>query len=224
VSERDRADTAEEPPHTRADAAVPADKPWLADLSALNRFAWRNLVRGVADRRAPLRNVQIGVVDHSGLPSVSTVVLRAASGDRATLTLYTDARSHKFAALQRDPRAAVHGYDDRQKLQLRLTGTCVIAQGAQAAGEWDRLGQGARAPFVQQTSPGQTVADPAQVATQSADTEMCVPGTFSCVTVQVLTLEVLVLDKHGHRRARFHFAPSVDGAAAVMESASWLAP
>lgn len=184
------------------------------DLNETLAEAFRLLARGVADRRSPFHTPTLATLASDGAPSLRTLVLRGFDAPTRTLRLHTDARSTKFAELQRDPRAALHGYDAGAHIQLRLTGEATLHSGdAEAEAAWARATPNSRLVYAQEAAPGTPVADPA-LPPFTGDARV----HFATIALRFHSLEWLWLAASGHRRARFTW----DGE--VRTGAEWRAP
>lgn len=198
-----------------------ADAPRLDDLDATLRQAWRLLARGVADRRCALHTVQLATIGLDGAPRLRTVVLRGVDAQAGVLRIHTDARSAKIAELAADPRAALHGYDARAKVQIRIDGRMAShADDAVADAAWAATGAGSRMTYRAAIAPGAGIdhpalADPAP-ATDDNDPDAG-RSVFRALTLTAARLEWLHLAAGGHRRAAF----VRDGA---LWRGQWLAP
>lgn len=199
------------PEPTRRSAPIP---PWYDDLDGSLAEGWGLLVRGAVDRRSPMHTVAVATVDAEGLPSVRTVVLRAADPSRWRIRFHTDARSRKVAELARRPTVAVLAYHPAAKIQLRLTGRVRVLAGRDAAPIWAQVTPHGRQCYRVAKAPGEPIASPAEGALLDADGQ----DRFRAVEVDVDSIEWLYLAAAGHRRARFRRDP--DGHIA----GEWLVP
>ncbi len=192
-----------------------APRPGFADdLDETLAEAFRLLARGVADRRSSFHTPTLATIAADGAPSLRTLVLRGFDAPSRTLRLHTDARSAKFAELERDPRAALHGYDAGAHIQLRLTGEATLHSGdAEADAAWARATPNSRLVYAQEAAPGTALTDPA-LPPFTGDARV----HFATVALRFHSLEWLWLAASGHRRARFTW----DGEART--GAEWRAP
>ena len=91
------------------------------DIAAFLDLGWQRLTRGVADRRAAARHPAFATVSPDGLPEARTVVLRGASRSDGTVEVHTDGGSDKIASLKANPHAQLMIWDEKPKLQIRLS-------------------------------------------------------------------------------------------------------
>jgi len=170
--------------------------PWACALNTLFAEAWRRLVRGVHDRRAPARHPTLATVSPQNLPQLRTVVLRAVDTEAATVRLFTDLHSSKVSDLRTTPKAALHVWDNGARLQLRLHADVRILTGAEVASLWARLSEAARRSYGGHPPPGQPIAD-ALAFDRTPD-----QAAFAVLHLVVMEMDILHLGSK-HRRARF---------------------
>jgi hypothetical protein len=185
------------------------------DLGAVVASAFRLFARGVADRRSAFRTPSVATVGADGAPRVRTMVLRGFDAQARRLTLHTDRRGEKFGDIMRMPCVAVHVYDARAAIQIRLGATARLhVDDAVARAAWQRGLPASRACYAIEPAPGRSVAAPpaAPVFSEAGF------ANFAVLAVEFDTLEWLWLHHAGHRRARFEWA--ADGGC----GASWLVP
>lgn len=190
------------------------------DLAETRAHAWRQLARGVRDRRSPFHTPTVATIGLDGRPRLRTVVLRGVDATGGRVRFHTDARADKVAELAADPRIALHAYDPSGKFQVRLEGRAVLH-------DTDRVGEEAwlasrvqsRACYATMPAPGSTIELPDAFALPRDEAEIAAGRpNFVAVEIVVETLETLYLLHDGHRRARFRLG---DGQGT---EATWLVP
>jgi pyridoxamine 5'-phosphate oxidase len=132
--------------------------PWAADLSDLYAQVWTRLLRGVRDRRAPMRHPTLATVTPDGKPQARTVVLRVADKSSGTLDIHTDLQSSKVADLRATPFAALHVRDTAAHPQMRLEATVTILTGAAVAATWAEVPDASRQSYGGLPAPGEPIA------------------------------------------------------------------
>jgi hypothetical protein len=180
----------------------------MSDLAAFHDRAWDVLRRGVADRDAAARVMALATVADGG-PEVRSVILRAADGAAGTVDVHTDARSAKVAALRTRPQAAGVVWDPVTRVQVRLSGEVAVLQGAEVAGDWDRVPRSARVSYGNTPAPGSPIAGQEDYAPGEG------AGVFAVLRLSVAWIDVLHLGDM-HRRALFRRADGWQG--------QWLSP
>jgi len=172
------------------------------DLDLTLRAAWDLLGRGAKDRKAPAHTPVLATM-RDGRPQVRTVVLRGCDRETGRLRFHTDQRSHKVAEIEADPAGAVHVYDAKQKVQLRLDCQLSVHIGDDVAREaWAATRDFSRICYQVMQGPGEAVSDPRAVPF-SADDSNDGWDHFAVISALVTRMEWLYLAHQGHRRAEF---------------------
>ncbi len=175
--------------------------PGMQTLEDVQADAFRCLARGVADRRSAFRSPALATVGLDGRPQVRTVVLRGFDAAARLLTVHSDLRAAKIAALRAKPAVALHVWDEGAQVQVRIDGTATISAGDDLArSEWARLHAGSRAAYGLQPVPATPLDDPADLPRVD---EAAAFAQFAVLQIQLDRLEWLHLAREGHRRASF---------------------
>lgn len=189
------------------------------DLDGFRTEGWRRLAVGAQDRRGPFHTPALATVDQAGRPRLRTVVLRGADPEAGTLRFHCDARSDKAREIGAGSGAALHVYDAGAKLQLRAEGSARLHRGdALAETAWTGAQAMSRVCYGIDPAPG-TRLPAGDAYTLPGETPEAEIGreNFCAVVVQVARLDLLYLDRRGHRRAVF--ARDGDG-----WTGGWVAP
>jgi hypothetical protein len=185
------------------------------DLDEVLAEAYRLLARGVADRRSAFRTPTIATVGPDGAPRIRTIVLRRFEPAARRLTLHTDRRAAKLSEIDHQPRVAVHVYDARGAVQVRLSARAAVHVADDLAREaWAAGVPSSHTCYAVSPAPGTAVAAPPPAPTDP-DAGF---ANFAVLALTFDTLEWLWLYHGGHRRARFTWAD--DGS----RGAAWLVP
>ncbi len=169
---------------------------WAEELDSLHAHAWQRLVRGVHDRHAPARHPTLATVSPEGWPQARTVVLRAADRVNRTLQIHTNLYSPKIAHLTATPIAALHVWDSRQRLQIRLHADVEIGHGAAVASTWSAVPERSRVAYSRSQSPGQLMHTALAYEAQPDQ------AAFAVLRLHVRMMDLLHLGPN-HRRAQF---------------------
>lgn len=129
------------------------------DLAAFLDAAWQHMRRGVADSRSPARYPTFATVSRTGLPEARTVALRRANRPAAVVEVHTDIVTPKVEALRAFPRAALHMWLPKPRLQIRLTTTVAILTDVSVDPEWDRVPLASRVSYGTVPDPGTPIDD-----------------------------------------------------------------
>jgi len=172
---------------------------------------WQELTRAPHDRHHEWRTPILATqgIGQSG-PQARTVVLRHADAPLWTLRVYTDARSPKCAELVAQPLAQLTFWSKRLNWQLRVSALASVeVEGEQVNAAWERVRQShASADYLSALPPGHVQSGTPASAANSADS---VQGHHLAVlTFKVSAMDLLVLSKDGHRRARLTPAGRLD--------------
>jgi pyridoxamine 5'-phosphate oxidase len=199
-------------------AIYPEQRPYAHDLRLTLDAAWACLARGAKDRRSPFHVPSVATIGLDGRPRVRSVVLRGADREQRTVRFHTDVRGGKVAEIERDPRIALHAYDPREKLQVRLEGLAAIhANDAIAKEAWLRSKPMSRACYAAGVEPGTPLMgeDDLGQTFKLLDLEAA-RANFSVVLIRVERVETLHLAHSGRRRAAFELGEAV--------ASRWLTP
>jgi pyridoxamine 5'-phosphate oxidase len=193
---------------------------WTVDAAREHTDSvWALAERGVADRHSAWHTPTFATQHGTGRTDLRTVVLRAASRSAWTMRIHTDRRSAKVEQLAASPNVAVHVYDARQKLQVRIFGIASLHHDdhiAEAA--WAATRPMSRIGYAQEQRPGDilraTPASPLTVGQLEGQARL----NFAAILIRATSMDWLHLAAAGHRRARFER----DGDGVV--TGCWLAP
>jgi pyridoxamine 5'-phosphate oxidase len=176
--------------------------------------AFALISRGVADRRHAFHTPTLATIGRDGAPEARTLVLRAFDPAGRRIRLHTDRRAGKVAEIAAEPRCALHFYDAKAGLQLRLGGRARVHAGdAIADAAWAGSRAMSRMCYAVEPAPGSPVPAPPPAP---QDPEAGRPN-FAVILLRFDRLELLDLAATGHRRARFDWRDGV-------QSATWLVP
>ncbi|MEL6685597.1 MAG: pyridoxamine 5'-phosphate oxidase family protein [Pseudomonadota bacterium] len=182
---------------------------WFETSEGILAKVWGTLGRGVADAKHPARRPTFATVSPGGWPEARTVVLRSADREAGVVTIHTDLFSDKIKSLQAEPRAALHVWDAKQDLQIRLQAEGSISSGAKTRALWDKIPDHARQSYGVTPPPG-TLIETALDYVKTPD-----PDTFAVLTCTVMTIDAVHLGAD-HRRVSYSRARHWQG--------QWLSP
>ncbi|MGR3540013.1 MAG: pyridoxamine 5'-phosphate oxidase family protein [Hasllibacter sp.] len=190
--------------------APPGDRfPWAADLTSLHDKVWERLTRGVHDARAAARHPVLATLSGGG-PEARTVGLRRADRAAGEVEVHTDLGSCKVGELRADPRAALHVWDRRVQLQVRMRMTVDVLEGDAVADRWARIPAEGRLNYGGEPPPGTPIPH------WRVHEAVVVPERFGVLLGRVHEIDAVVLGERPHRRALFRRADGWAG--------GWLAP
>lgn len=194
-------------------------QPFYNDLEASLAHALKMLSRGAKDRRAASHTFTVVTNGLAGSPQPRIVVNRGYDPETRSLRFHTDARSLKLDEIRADPRAAVHVYDAKAKIQLRIQALATVhSDDALRQGAWDATRDFSRICYRVIPAPGDVLDDPTTVGFADETTPDDGVENFVAVTLAIQSLEWLYLAALGHRRARFAWGEN------DLISQTWLVP
>jgi hypothetical protein len=175
------------------------------DLDGFRAEGWRCLAEGVENRRSPFHTPTLATVDAAGRPRLRTVVLRATETEAGALRFHCDRRSDKAREIAQSGLAALHVYDGRAKLQLRSEGRARLhGDDAVADAAWAGALAMSRVCYGIEPAPGTALAAGDAYALPGEDPEARLGReNFCAVVLTVERMDLLYLDRRGHRRAVF---------------------
>lgn len=189
--------------------------PSPATLDATLAMALAALAAGARDRDSAFHVPTLATIGPDGAPALRSVILRHVDAAARILHIHTDRRSAKAAELGGDARAALHGYDPAARMQLRLAGRVSLHHDdAIADAAWAASRETSRMTYAAAQPPGTPLPAPPAAAGDPIGGR----AHFMVVAMRFDSLDWLLLDPAGHRRARFAWA--ADGHL----DAGWIAP
>lgn len=182
---------------------------WFETTDGLWARMWQTLGRGVADAKHPARLPTFATVSPMGWPEARTVVLRHADAAAAQVSVQTDLTSSKMASLATTPRAALHIWDRKQDLQIRLQADVTVQSGEAVRPIWDKVPDLGRQSYGITPPPGTPIATALDYVKQPD------PATFAVLTCTISHVDLVHLGIQ-HRRAGFSRSGDWQG--------QWLSP
>ncbi|RED14360.1 pyridoxamine 5'-phosphate oxidase family protein [Pontivivens insulae] len=164
-----------------------------ASLESFLNAAWSRLSRGVADPKSACNRPTLATTG----PEMRTVVLRAANRDAGTLDIHSHAQAGKITQIAADPAVALHVWDARANLQIRLRGRAELHIGTPLAKDVEsRLPARTHEIYRISQTPGAIIPSPEV-------TRFDGPPAFALIRVTLDQIELLHLDRSRHSRALF---------------------
>lgn len=164
--------------------------------------AWKRVLRQVNEAVTgsghPFRYVTLATVDENNTPQQRTVVLRDFSKERM-FSIYTDSRSDKVSEILENDSVSLLFYDDKIKLQLRVSGSAsILKAGEEYKRNWDNRGSKSPHSYTSVLQPGTEINSPKEAF------EWHLEGTpnFCMIKIEAEQMEFLQLDGVKHIRAK----------------------
>ncbi len=159
---------------------------------------WQQLTRATVDRHHEWRTPVLATVGLDGTPQARTVVLRHATAQEPTLTIFTDRRSPKVTELLRQPAATLVFWSKRLNWQCRISMMVnVVTEGAAVNAAWQRIATSAGAKDF--LAPGAPGAPKNRNAGTQADQHY-----LALLVGRPTSIDWLQLGRPMHRRIRFY--------------------
>lgn len=165
--------------------------------------AWQQLTQGARDSRHPFRYGVLATLDEDGVDA-RTLVLRSANPGRHELCFHSDLRSAKLSQLRRDPRVCFVAHS--LEWQVRAYGRISIQrEGIAVEAAWDSTSADSKALYGSREAPGAALSAQTEAEPAGEGSEDLAQGRrhFVLLRLCVDRLDVLQLDRPGHRRARY---------------------
>ena len=195
------------------------------DIDAIEKDCWHRLINGAVQYKHPMHNCVVANLNDTGI-NMRTVVLRKAWAIEKQLAFYTDIRSPKWNELIINDTINWLFYDDKARIQIKITGIAVLQQQNEFANlAWANTNGKSRKNYETLLSPSTeslhaTSGMPAELEGAEETNEISEAGrqNFGVIISNVKIMEWLWLGTNGHRRAKFTYHE--DGSF----TASWLVP
>ena len=82
-------------------------------------FGWAQIYRGKADKKSPARHPTFVTSSADGIPNARTLVMRRCDKKNNQIEFHTDNASSKMFTLKENPRAGIHIWLPKVKLQIQ---------------------------------------------------------------------------------------------------------
>lgn len=165
------------------------------ELAQFLTNAWSALAPQIVGDKRKAQVATLSTVGQGGAPAARSVILRAADRSRACVDIFTDAATPKCAEIANDPRAALTLWRADLQLQLRLSGTIEIDEGAEAKAAWSALPDHALPNYGVTPPPG------SNIATAASYTRTPVEARFAILRLTLFDMDVVSLSDPIHTRA-----------------------
>lgn len=166
------------------------------------------IVTAVKDRKSPFHTPLLSTVDKNNKPKSRTVVLRQFFHREWLILIHSDIRSKKIAEIKKNKNICFVFYDEKEKIQVRLSGQARIEKNYNDA--WEKLSTWSRRCYLSDLEPGSYSniyhsgfnKKYSQNAPSFEDSERG-KENFCCIICKIDSIEWLYLSSIGHRRAEF---------------------
>ncbi|MGD8291863.1 MAG: pyridoxamine 5'-phosphate oxidase family protein [Desulfobacterales bacterium] len=193
-------------------------------LDTVLKESWKMLRRGADHFNDPFHWPVLGTIGKEGV-SLRSVILRNFLLPDRILVCHSDGRASKIQEIADSPKVSWHFYHPQKKVQLRISGHAELHANDQFADEqWAAVKAASRLNYCTTEPPGTPVDNPSSglpdflrhKVPALLDTEKS-RHNFTAITCRIESMDWLILQVLGNRRARFDW----DG---VELKARWLIP
>lgn len=178
----------------------PTEQIKSADEAA--EFAERHLILSVSDAKHPFRYPVLSTVTDKK-PESRILVLRRVTSPGLTLLMYSDLRTGKVRALERNPEASVLFWHPKLSMQLRAAcKASIVRAGDLWEQTWENMSEERQAEYNTKHPPGTAIGSlHAQPEMREARTR----ESFALIRLEVYAAEALMLRRSGHLRASWTY-------------------
>ncbi len=184
------------------------------ELKTILEGTWRGLESAPKAPEAGWRLPIVSTVDEAGLPQARIMVLRGTDVEKRCLRFFSDRRGVKMADLAANQNAQLVFYDGESHIQLRVSGSVIVADAAETKEIWNALPLGARYLYAADPNPGTEIDGPGSglPAEMFKDDEFAAKiveahvDNFAVFDVQITRIDWLQLTADGNRAARFEWS------------------
>ena len=167
-----------------------------------------NLKKGVKDRRHGFHTPVFSNINEKGLLNSRVVVLRQFDSNKMKINFNSDARSNKINGLKLNTKTNFLFYDQKIKIQLRITTDSKIYYNNDIAEQaWSKSSLSSRKCYLTEDAPGTIKASatdglPTHLTGIEPTRDESEKGyaNFSVVSNQIQSIDWLYLSASGHRR------------------------
>lgn len=182
------------------------------NIEELLSHCWQRLTNGSILAKHPYHTPAIATMD-GNIPVIRTVVLRKVQPTERILIFYTDYRSPKIKQIMRNNNISWLFYDAKANIQLRVKSVAEVHHQSEIAlYHWKNSRLSSRkcylvqpAPSVISDIPTDGLPDFLQHVELTEENIAIGYDNFAVVTCKVSSIDWLLLDRNGHRRARFDY-------------------
>lgn len=169
--------------------------PHHGNLAQFLTTAWSALAPQIVADKRKAQVATLSTVGQGGAPAARCIILRNSDRSRASVDIFTDAATPKCAEISNDPRAALTLWREDLQLQLRLSGTMEIIEGAQAHATWSKLPDQALPNYGVTPPPGSNIPTATSYARNPAE------ARFAILRLTLFDMDVVSLADPIHTRA-----------------------
>lgn len=154
--------------------------------------------RATVDGKHAFRTVTLATANPD--PEIRILILRDFDRHSRRIRLYTDFRSPKVEALQKNPKAALLFWDPKKRIQIRLQTTVAIQRQTELCKAlWNRIPEYGKGDYSTPKSPGSPMSTLFKEDTQALNPDQAFQN-FTLLDFTYHSIDLLKLDREGHQR------------------------
>ena len=187
-------------------------------LNKILEQVWKAIKDGIKDGSSSFHISTISTINLQGYPSSRSIVIRSLNKAKRIISFNTDTRSYKWKELETNSQLALHFYDSKLKIQIRISGSAKLHYNDL---EWDKAEEMSKIYYSSPFLPSSKIDDPIVTDNliKNIKRNQIEKGgkNFARTNVKINKIDWLYLLHTGHRRALFKFHKN-------NISMSWIAP
>jgi len=195
-----------------------------SSLESIEKECWNMLMEGASKGKSPFHTFVLGTRGKDGI-ELRTLVLRKAEKSNLSLFTHTDARSPKSMQIGENSSCSLLLYDPVRRVQLRLYAEAVLHLKTETSSKlWKEANMSSRKSYLSKWAPGEKLSMPDDGLPEHLRGKDPLPhesesgiSNFLVIEFKIRSIDWLVLNSQGHRRARISYEG--DGF-----DASWINP
>ena len=157
---------------------------------------WNWISQAPYQQRHPMRFPTVMTTAHN-IPNARTMILRDVLPN--SLIFFTDKRSPKIQDIHSNPHTAIHSYDSKNKLQIRIRAQTFLVEEHPERNRWRNMGLNRFQDYGTDLPPG----TPIQERKIPAATVETARENFCILEALVTDIELLKLSREGHQRVEW---------------------
>ena len=123
-------------------------------------FGWAQISRGKADKKSPARHPTLVTSSADGFPNARTLVMRRCDRKNNQIEFHTDTASSKMLDLKENPRAGIHIWLPKVKLQIQMDVVVEVKAGDITIPYWRDVPTNSRIAYGTIPIPGTVIQNP----------------------------------------------------------------
>lgn len=183
-----------------------------SSLESIEKECWSMLAEGASKGKSPFHTFVLGTKGEDGI-ELRTLVLRKAEKSNLSLFTHTDVRSPKAIQIGEDASCSLLFYDPVRRVQLRLYAEAVLHLQTETSSRlWKEANMSSRKSYLSKRPPGEKLSMPDDGLPEHLRGKDPLPqesesgiGNFLVIEFRIRSIDWLLLNSQGHRRAKISY-------------------